>query len=58
MTSEPRYFNSEDDLNTFEGYLRYQAIDPTTASQEVLGGFRKVLKRRKEQKQRPRNLAA
>jgi hypothetical protein len=40
--SEPQDFISEDDLNTFEGYLRYQAIDPTTASQEVLAQFREV----------------
>jgi hypothetical protein len=41
MTSEPHQdFISEDDLDTFEEYLRYQAIDPTTASPEVLGQFR------------------
>jgi hypothetical protein len=29
-------FTSEDDLNTFEGYLRYQGIDLKTAEPNVL----------------------
>lgn len=35
-------FISNDDLNTFEGYLRYQAIDPATTTPEVLAQFREV----------------
>ena len=31
---------SEDDLNTFEGYLRLQAIDPSTAGLDVLAMYR------------------
>lgn len=50
MTSKLQDFNSEDDLNTFEGYLRYQAIDPTTASQEVLAAFRKAFDEAQEAK--------
>jgi hypothetical protein len=35
-------FISEDDLNSFEGYLCYQAIDPTTASPGTLASFRET----------------
>jgi len=35
-------FISEDDLNTFKGYLHYQAVDPTATSPEVLAQFRKA----------------
>src|SRR5262245_16785156 len=35
-------FISEDDLDTFEGDLRYQAIDPATASPEAIASFRQV----------------
>jgi hypothetical protein len=37
---EPQDFIGEDDLDTFEGYLRYQSIDPTTTSLEVLEQIR------------------
>jgi hypothetical protein len=33
-------FISEDDLNTFEGFLRVQAIDPMTATPDELARFR------------------
>jgi hypothetical protein len=33
-------FISEDDLNTFEGYLRFQAVDPLTATSDELAMFR------------------
>jgi hypothetical protein len=39
MTSN---FISEDDLDTFEGWLRYQAFDPTTATPEELAAFRQL----------------
>jgi hypothetical protein len=35
-------FVSEDDLDTFEGFLRYQAVDPATAKPEELAVFRKL----------------
>lgn len=35
-------FISEDDLNSFDGFLRYQAIDPATATSDVLAQFREV----------------
>ena len=35
-------FISEDDLNTFEGFLRFQAVDPATASADELAIFRKL----------------
>jgi hypothetical protein len=40
-------FISEDDLNTFDGYLRYQGIDPKTAAPEVLEQFRAVFEEAK-----------
>jgi hypothetical protein len=33
-------FISEDDLNTFEGYLRFQAVDPETATPNEVAMFR------------------
>ena len=33
---------SEDDLDTFEGWLRYQAIDVATATPEVLAMLRSI----------------
>jgi hypothetical protein len=36
----PSDFISEDDLNTFEGYLRLQAVDPMTAGPDELAMFR------------------
>ncbi len=36
----PSDFISEDDLNTFEGYLRLQSIDPLTTAPDVLAQFR------------------
>jgi hypothetical protein len=33
-------FISEDDLNTFEGYLRLQAVDPSTTALDVLAMYR------------------
>jgi hypothetical protein len=33
-------FISEDDLNTFDGYLRLQAVDPSTAGPDVLAMYR------------------
>jgi hypothetical protein len=36
----PSDFISEDDLNTFEGYLRFQAVDPLTATSDDLAMFR------------------
>jgi hypothetical protein len=35
-----REFISEDDLETFEGWLRYQAVDPATATSEELAMWR------------------
>jgi hypothetical protein len=35
-------FISEDDLSTFEGYLRLQAADPSTATAEELAAWRKL----------------
>jgi hypothetical protein len=35
-------FTSEDDLNTFDRYLRYQGIDPATTAPDVLTQFREV----------------
>ena len=35
-------FTSEDDLNTFDGYLRYQGIDPKTTKPDVLTQFREA----------------
>jgi hypothetical protein len=39
-------FISENDLNTFDGYLRLQAIDPSTAGLEVLAMYRNHSTRR------------
>jgi hypothetical protein len=36
----PSDFISEDDLNTFEGYLRFQAVDPLIATPDELALFR------------------
>jgi hypothetical protein len=35
-------FISEDDLNTWEGFLRYQGVDPATAAPDVLAQFREA----------------
>jgi len=35
-------FISEDDLDTFDGFLRFQAVDPVTASADELAIFRKL----------------
>jgi hypothetical protein len=40
-------FTSEDDLDTFDGYLRYQGIDPKSAAPEVLEQFRTVFEEAK-----------
>jgi hypothetical protein len=40
-------FTSEDDLNTFDRYLRYQGIDPKSAMPEVLEQFRAVFEEAK-----------
>ncbi len=57
MTSEPHQdFISEDDLDTFEGYLRYQAIDPTTATPEVLASFRETFEEAQKAKATTRSL--
>ena len=42
VTSDPKNFTSEDDLNTFDRYLRCQGIDPVTTTPEVLAQFREV----------------
>jgi hypothetical protein len=33
-------FTSEDDLATFEGWLKYQCFDPSTMTQEELTSWR------------------
>jgi hypothetical protein len=38
----PSDFISEDDLDTFEGFLRLQAVDPSTATPSELATFRKL----------------
>jgi hypothetical protein len=38
----PSDFISEDDLNTFEGFLRFQAVDPLTAAPDELAAFRRI----------------
>lgn len=35
-------FISEDDLKTFEGWLRYQAVDPSTTSPDELAEWRRI----------------
>jgi hypothetical protein len=35
-------FISEDDLDTFEGWLRYQAVDPTTVTADELANWRSL----------------
>jgi hypothetical protein len=45
--SDPRDFISEDDLNTLQGFLRYHAVDPATASPEHLAHFQKLFESRK-----------
>jgi hypothetical protein len=37
-----REFISEDDLDTFEGFLRYQAVDPPTATSDELAEWRSI----------------
>ena len=39
-----REFISEDDLDTFEGWLRCQAIDAATAPPEVLAMWRSIFR--------------
>jgi hypothetical protein len=46
----PDDFISEDDLNTFDGYLRYQAIDPTTTPPDVLRQFREMFEEAQKKK--------
>src|SRR5260370_2644740 len=40
-------FNSEDDRNAFDRYLRLQGIDPATTTSEVLEQFRAVFEEAK-----------
>jgi hypothetical protein len=42
MSATEREFISEDDLDTFEEWLRYQAIDAATATPEVLAMWRSI----------------
>ena len=46
-TSDPHDFISEDDLNKLQGFLRYHAVDPATASPEQLAHFQELFERRK-----------
>ena len=43
-----REFISEDDLQTFEGWLRYQAIDPKTTAPEELVMWRRLFEEARE----------
>jgi hypothetical protein len=50
------HFIHEDDLDTFEGFLRYQGFDPSTASADVLVEFREIFDENQIRKSERRGL--